>query len=235
MAKGARVATLDSLRRQFQEGDLKDLNLVIKADVGGTAEVLADTLTQLSTDKIRVRILRAGVGAISEDDVLLASASEALIIGFNVKTERSADTTAERQKVDIRLHSIIYELIDESPSRYARACSILSTKKPFKAMPKFARSSRSAKSALSPAAMWPMARFAAIVKSASNRDGDVIHTGKIEALKRFKNDASEVKNGLECGISIVNFNNIQSGDIIEAFAMERIAPQLAPPTVAATK
>ena len=108
MLKGARVATLDSLHQQFKEGDLKDLNLVIKADVGGTAEVLSDTLQQLSTDKIRVRILRAGVGAITEDDVLLASASEALIVGFNVKPEKSAEATAEQQKIAIRLHSIIY-------------------------------------------------------------------------------------------------------------------------------
>ena len=113
MAKGARVATLDSSTKQFKEGDLKDLNLIIKADVGGTAEVLSDTLQQLSTDKIRVRVLHAGVGAITETDVLLASASEALIIGFNVKPERNAQATAEQQKVDIRLHSIIYELIDE--------------------------------------------------------------------------------------------------------------------------
>ena len=113
MAKGARVATLDSLAKQFKEGDLKDLNLIIKADVGGTAEVLSDTLQQLSNDKVRVRVLHAGVGAITEDDVLLASASQAVIIGFNVKPERNAQAVAEQQKVDIRLHSIIYELIDE--------------------------------------------------------------------------------------------------------------------------
>ena len=101
------------LAKQFKEGDLKDLNLIIKADVGGTAEVLSDTLQQLSTDKVRVRVLRAGVGAITEDDVLLASASQAVIIGFNVKPERSAQAVAEQQKVDIRQHSIIYELIDE--------------------------------------------------------------------------------------------------------------------------
>src|SRR3954453_9242613 len=113
MAKGARVATLDSLHRQFKEGDLKDLNLIIKADVGGTAEVLSDTLQQLSNEKVRVRVLRAGVGAITEDDVLLASASEAMIIGFNVKPERNAQSTAEQQKVEIRQHNIICELIDD--------------------------------------------------------------------------------------------------------------------------
>ncbi|MBV8906526.1 MAG: translation initiation factor IF-2, partial [Acidobacteriia bacterium] len=103
MAKGARVASLASLNQQFKEGELKDLNLIIKADVGGTAEVLSDTLQQLSNEKVRVRVLRSGVGAITEDDVLLASASEAVIVGFNVRPERNAQATAEQQKVDIRL------------------------------------------------------------------------------------------------------------------------------------
>jgi translation initiation factor IF-2 len=227
MLKGARVATLDSLHQQFKEGDLKDLNLVIKADVGGTAEVLSDTLQQLSTDKIRVRILRAGVGAITEDDVLLASASEALIIGFNVKAEKSAEATADQQKIAIRLHSIIYELIDE-----VRLAMTGLLDPVFK------------ETILGHAEVREVFKISKIGTVAGcyvsdgvirrdsqvriKRDGDLIHTGKIEALKRFKNDASEVKNGVECGISIVNFNNINQGDIIEAFTMERIAPQLSP-------
>jgi translation initiation factor IF-2 len=227
MAKGARVATLDSLHRQFQEGDLKDLNLVIKADVGGTAEVLSDTLQQLSTDKIRVRILRAGVGAISEDDVLLASASEALIVGFNVKAEKSAESTAEQQKVAIRFHSIIYELMDDV--RLAMTGMLDPVYK---------------ETILGHAEVREIFKISKVGTVAGcyvsdgviRRDGQVrlkrgtelIHTGKIDALKRFKNDASEVKNGVECGISLVNFNNINAGDIIEAFTMERIAPQLPP-------
>ncbi len=227
MAKGARVATLDSLHQQFKEGDLKDLNLVIKADVGGTAEVLSDTLQQLSTDKVRVRILRAGVGAITEDDVLLASASEALIIGFNVKAEKSAEATADQQKIAIRLHSIIYELIDE-----VRLAMTGMLDPVFK------------ETILGHAEVREVFRISKVGTVAGcyvsdgvirrdsqvriKRDGDLLHTGKIEALKRFKNDASEVKNGVECGISIVNFNNVNVGDIIEAFTMERIAPQLAP-------
>jgi translation initiation factor IF-2 len=230
MAKGARVATLDSLHRQFKEGDLKDLNLVIKADVGGTAEVLSDTLQQLSTDKVRVRILRAGVGAISEDDVLLASASEALIIGFNVKVEKSAEATADQQKVAIRQHSIIYELIDEvrlamtgllDPVYKETLLGHAEVREVFK----ISKVGTVAGCYVSDGAI----RRDSQVRL--KRDGDLIHTGKIEALKRFKNDASEVKNGLECGISLVNFNDINVGDIIEAFSMERIAPQLAPVAV----
>jgi len=231
MAKGARVATLDSLHRQFQEGDLKDLNLVIKADVGGTAEVLSDTLQQLSTDKIRVRILRAGVGAITEDDVLLASASEALIIGFNVKAEKSAEATAEQQKIAIRLHSIIYELIDEvrlnmtgllDPVYKETLLGHAEVREIFK----ISKVGTVAGCYVSDGVI----RRDSQVRL--KRDGELIHTGKIDALKRFKNDASEVKNGVECGISLVNFNNIDVGDIIEAFTMERIAPQL-PPVAAA--
>jgi translation initiation factor IF-2 len=230
MAKGARVATLDSLHRQFKEGDLKDLNLVIKADVGGTAEVLSDTLQQLSTDKVRVRILRAGVGAISEDDVLLASASEALIIGFNVKVEKSAEATADQQKVAIRQHSIIYELIDEvrlamtgllDPVYKETILGHAEVREVFK----ISKVGTVAGCYVSDGAI----RRDSQVRL--KRDGDLIHTGKIEALKRFKNDASEVKNGLECGISLVNFNDINVGDIIEAFSMERIAPQLPPVAV----
>ncbi len=227
MLKGARVATLDSLHAQFKEGDLKDLNLVIKADVGGTAEVLSDTLTQLSTDKVRVRILRAGVGAISEDDVLLASASEALIIGFNVKTEKSAEATAEQQKIAIRQHSIIYELIDEvrlamtgllDPVYKETILGHAEVREVFK----ISKVGTVAGCYVSDGVI----RRDSQVRI--KRDGELLHTGKIEALKRFKNDASEVKNGVECGISIVNFNNINQGDIIEAFTMERIAPQLSP-------
>ena len=231
MAKGSRVATLDSLNRQFQEGDLKDLNLVIKADVGGTAEVLSDTLQQLSTDKIRVRILRSGVGAITEDDVLLASASDALIIGFNVKAERSAESTAEQQKIAIRLHNIIYELIDDvrlamtgllDPVYKETVLGHAEVREVFK----ISKVGTVAGCYVSDGVI----RRDAQVRI--KREGELIHTGKIEALKRFKNDASEVKSGFECGISIVNFNNINVGDIIEAFTMERIAPQLQPAVVA---
>jgi translation initiation factor IF-2 len=228
MAKGARVATLDSLHRQFKEGDLKDLNLIIKADVGGTAEVLSDTLQQLSNEKIRVRVLRAGVGAITEDDVLLASASEAMIVGFNVKPEAKVPAFAEQQRVDIRQHSIIYELIAEvqlamtgllEPVYKETVLGQAEVRETF-------RISKIGTVAGCYVATGAVRRDSQVrVK----RNGDVVHTGKIEALKRFKNDASEVKNGLECGISLVNFNNIQVGDILEAFSMERMAPELPQP------
>jgi translation initiation factor IF-2 len=227
MARGARVATLDSLSKQFKEGDLKDLNLIIKADVGGTAEVLSDTVQQISNDKVRVRVLRAGVGAITEDDVLLASASEALVIGFNVKPERNAISTAEQQKVDIRLHSIIYELIDDvqhamtgmlDPVYKETLLGHAEVREVFK----ISKVGTIAGCYVSDGSI----RRDSQVRI--TRDGEMIHSGKIESLKRFKNDASEVKNGLECGISIQNFNNIEIGDVIEAFSMERVAPEPLP-------
>jgi translation initiation factor IF-2 len=227
MAKGARVATLDSLHRQFKEGDLKDLNLIIKADVGGTAEVLSDTLQQLSNDKIRVRVLHAGVGAITETDVLLASASDAIIIGFNVRPERNAQATAEQQKVDIRLHSIIYELIDEVKLAMTGLLEPV-----FKETVQGHAEVRETFKISKVGTVAGCYVADGLIRRDSQlrvvRDGAVVHTGRIEALKRFKNDASEVKNGLECGISIANFNNVQVGDVLEAFTMERIAPELVP-------
>jgi translation initiation factor IF-2 len=225
MAKGARVATLDSLHRQFKEGDLKDLNLVIKADVGGTAEVLSDTLQQLSTEKIRVRVLRAGVGAITEDDVLLASASEAMIVGFNVKAERSAESTAEQQKVEIRLHSIIYELMDDVRAAMTGLLDPI-YKETIQGHAEVRETFKISKVGTVAGCYVSDGTIKRDSQVRLLRDGALVHTGKIDALKRFKNDASEVKNGVECGISMVNFNNIQVGDVIEAFAMERIAAQL---------
>ena len=225
MAKGARVATLASLNEQFREGELKDLNLIIKADVGGTAEVLSDTLQQLSNEKVRVRVLRAGVGAITEDDVLLGSASDALIIGFNVRPERNAQSTAEQQKVDIRLHSIIYELIDEVQQAMTGLLEpvykeTVQGHAEVREIFKISKVGTVAGCFVADGAIRRDSQIRVL------RDGETVHTGKIESLKRFKNDAAEVKNGLECGISLVNFNNVQVGDVLEAFSMERIAPQI---------
>ncbi|MBV8572899.1 MAG: translation initiation factor IF-2 [Acidobacteriaceae bacterium] len=228
MAKGARVATLASLTEQFREGQLKDLNLIIKADVGGTAEVLSDTLQQLSNEKVRVRVLRTGVGAITEDDVLLASASEALIIGFNVRADKNAQAMAEHQKVEIRLHSIIYELIDEvqramtgllEPVYKETILGHAEVRETFK----ISKVGTVAGCYVADGVIRRDTQLRVI------RDGEVVHTGRIEALKRFKNDASEVKNGLECGISLTNYNNVHIGDVLEAFTMERIAPELPAP------
>jgi len=190
--------------------------------------VLSDTLQQLSNEKVRVRVLRTGVGAITEDDVLLASASEAIIIGFNVRPERNAQATADQQKVDIRLHSIIYELIDEvqramtgllEPVFKETVLGHAEVRETFK----ISKIGTVAGCYVSDGAIRRDSQIRVL------RQGEVVHTGRIDALKRFKNDASEVKNGLECGISLVNFNNIHVADILEAFTMERIAAEMPAP------
>ncbi len=229
MAKGARVATLDSLHKQFKEGQLKDLNLIIKADVGGTAEVLSDSLQQLSNDKVRVRVLLTGVGAITESDVDLASASEGIVIGFNVKPERNAQARADHEKVEIRQHSIIYELIDEmklamtgllDPVYKETIQGHAEVRETFK----ITKIGTVAGCYVSDGAIRRDSQIRVL------RGRDVVHTGRIEALKRFKNDASEVKNGVECGISLAGFNNIEAGDVLEAFTMERVAVELPVPS-----
>jgi translation initiation factor IF-2 len=225
MAKGARVATLYSLHQQFKEGELKDLNVINKADVGGTAEVLSDNLQQLSNEKVRVRVLHAGVGAITESDVLLASASDALIIGFNVKPERNAQATAEQQKVDVRQHSIIYELIDEIKLAMTGLLEPV-YKETTQGHAEVRETFRISKIGTVAGCFVTDGLIRRDSQVRLLRNGDTVYTGKVEALKRFKNDASEVKNGLECGISLTNFNNIEAGDVIEAFTTERIAPQL---------
>ena len=219
MSRSARL-TLDQLHDQLKEGETKDLNIILKADVGGTAEVLADTLQKLSTDKIKIRVLRSAVGAITESDVLLATTSNAIIVGFNVRPERNAQVLAEQEKVDIRLHTIIYELVDEMKRAMAGLLEPV-----FKEVYKGRATVRE---------VFRISKVGTVAGCIVNdgvvtrnsevrllRDNVVIHTGKILSLKRFKNDASEVKAGFECGISIANYNDIKPGDVLEAFATER--------------
>ena len=219
MARSSRL-TLDELHDQLKEGEIKDLNIILKTDVGGTAEVLADTLQKLSNEKIKIRVLRSAVGAITESDVLLAATSEAIIIGFNVRPERNAQALADREKVEIRLHTIIYELVDEMK----RAMSGL-LEPVFKQVYKGRAQVREVFRISKVGAVAGCVVDDGVISRNSEirllRDNVVVHTGKILSLKRFKNDASEVKAGFECGISIANYNDIKPGDVIEAFSTER--------------
>ncbi len=225
LAKSAAKVGLEAFAERMREGETKDLNIIIKADVGGSAEVLADTLTKLSNEKVRIKVLHTGVGAITEYDVLLATASQAIIIGFNVRPERTAAVTAEREKIDIRLHTIIYELVDE----IKKAMSGLLD-------PVFKESYQGRADVREVFRITKVGSVAGchvsdgIITRASEvrllRDNVVIHTGKIDSLKRFKNDAAEVRQGFECGISIVNFQDIKPGDVIEAFITEKVAQEL---------
>jgi translation initiation factor IF-2 len=221
--KGGRL-TLESLQQQMSEGGIKELSIIIKADVQGSAEVLADTLTKLSDERVKIRIIHTGVGAINESDVLLATASNAIIIGFNVRPDRNAADVAERERVDIRQHSVIYNVTDEikkamagllEPTIKESRVGTAEVRQIFKA-PKVGtvagclvvdgRMTRSGES---------QARLL--------RDNVVVWQGRLASLRRFKDDVSEVKAGLECGISLERFNDVKVGDIIEVFSVERVA------------
>ncbi|MBI3478231.1 MAG: translation initiation factor IF-2, partial [Acidobacteria bacterium] len=223
LAKSSRVS-LEGLSEQLRTAGMKELNIILKGDVGGSIEVLSDLLGKLSNDKVRLKLLRAGVGAINEGDVLLASASNAIIIGFNVRPERKAAELAEQDKVDIRLHSIIYELQDE----IKRAMTGLlepTIKETYQGRAEVLETFRIPK-----VGMIAGCRVAdGIIRRDSQvrllRDDTVVFTGKVSSLRRFKDDASQVTNGMECGISIANFGDIKVGDVIEAFVTEKVAAE----------
>ena len=222
-AKGARL-TLESLQQQIAEGGMKELPIIIKADVQGSAEVLADTLTKLSDESVKIRIIHSGVGAINESDVLLAAASNAIIIGFNVRPDRNAADVAERDKVDIRQHSVIYNVTDEikkamagllEPTLKEVRIGSAEVRETFK-VPKFGTIA---------GCMVTEGRItrAGDTQARLLRDNVVVYEGKIGSLRRFKDDVSEVKAGFECGIGFDKYNDIKVGDVIEAFVVERVA------------
>jgi len=221
-ARGSRL-TLESLQEKIAEGGMKEMPIIVKSDVQGSAEVLADTLTKLSDDKVKIRIISSGVGAITESDVLLASASNAIIIGFNVRPDRNAAAVVEREEVDVRLHSVIYAVTDEikkamegllEPTFKEVRLGSAEVREVFK-VPKIG------------AIAGCMVTDGTISRKGDTRarllrDNVVVHEGKIAGLRRFKDDVSEVKSGFECGISFDKFNDIKVGDIIEVVSQEQV-------------
>jgi translation initiation factor IF-2 len=224
MAKSSRM-TLDKLHEQLKEGEVKELNIILKADVGGSAEVLSDTLQKQSNDKVRIRVLRSGVGAINEDDILLASASDAIVIGFNVRPERSATALADHESVDVRLYTIIYDVVDEIKKAMTGMLAPV-FKEVYRGRAIVREVFRISKVGTVAGCMVQDGVIPRDSQVRLLRDNVVVHTGKLESLKRFKNDASEVKQGFECGIGIANYNDIKVNDVIEAFATERVAAEL---------
>jgi translation initiation factor IF-2 len=222
-AKGGRL-TLESLKEQIAEGGVKELPLIVKADVQGSAEVLADTLTKLSDDKVKIRIIRSGVGAINESDVLLASASNAIIIGFNVRPDRNAQDMAEREEIDIRLHSVIYNVTEEMQK--SMAGMLEPTFKEVRiGTAEIREVFRVPKVGSIAGCMVLDGRITRAGETQARllRDNVVVFEGKIASLRRFKDDVSEVKSGFECGIGLQNYNDLKVGDTIEVFTMERVA------------
>jgi translation initiation factor IF-2 len=221
LAKSSRV-TLEGLASQIEQAGIKELPLILKADVTGSEEVLADSLQKMSTEKVRIRVIHSGVGAITESDVLLASASNAIIIGFNVRPERKVSDLAEQEEVEIRLHTIIYELQDEIRK------AMLGLLEPV-----FKENYLGRAEVLNIFHIPKVGTIAGCrvtdgilrrdAEARLVRDGVQVFKGKLTSLKRFKEDAREVTNGMECGVSISNYNDVKVGDTIEAFVTEKVA------------
>jgi translation initiation factor IF-2 len=233
LAKSSRVS-LEGLAEQIKQAGVKDLNIIVKGDVQGSVEVIAEDLAHMSTEKVRVRVLHSGVGAITESDVLLASASNAVIIGFNVRPDRNSAEVAARENVEIRLHSIIYELREEIEKamyglldpvfkeNYAGRAEILQVFKITKV-------GQIAGCRVTDGVIKRNAQARLL------RDGAEIWKGKISSLKRMKDDVSEVRDGVECGIDLAGWKDMRAGDIIETFTTEQLDANLGQNTAEAKR
>ena len=218
----AQKVTLDDLFSQIQDGSVKDLNIIVKADVQGSAEAVKQSLEKLSNDEVRVKVIHNSVGAITESDVMLASASNAIIVGFNVRPMPGVMQTAEQQSIDIRTYRVIYDAIEEIQSAMKGLLA-----------PKFKEvvlGHAEVRQLFSYSSVGTIAGCyvldGKITRNASVRivrDGIVVHEGAMDSLKRFKEDAKEVASGYECGITIEKFNDIKMGDVFEAYQMVEIA------------
>ena len=221
MASSSKIS-LDQLFSKIQEGRIKELPIILKADVAGSVEVLSQSLANLSNEKVKIQLLHAGVGAININDVLLASASGAIIVGFNVRPERQAAVEAEKAGVDVRLHTIIYNVTDEikaamegllDPTLKEVARGRAEVRNTFK-VPKFG------------IVAGCYVTEGSIGRNSNLRllrDNRVVYEGKVGSLRRFKDDVSEVKQGFECGIGLDKYQDVKVGDIIEAYQVEKVA------------
>ncbi|MGW6162360.1 translation initiation factor IF-2 [Bacillus altitudinis] len=213
--------SLDDLFEQIKQGDVKDINLIVKADVQGSAEALTAALQKIEVEGVKVKIIHTGVGAITESDIILASASNAIVIGFNVRPDGNAKSTAETENVDIRLHRIIYKVIDEieaamkgmlDPEYEEKVIGQVEVRQTFKV-------SKIGTIAGGYVTEGTITRDSGIRLI---RDGVVIFEGEVDVLKRFKDDVKEVSQGYECGITIKKYNDIREGDVMESFVMQEI-------------
>jgi len=224
LAQTSKVS-LDDFYAQMESGNLKELRMVLKADAQGSVEVLVETLEKLSTDKVQVKVIHSGVGAVTESDVLLASASAAIVVGFNIRPERAAQDLAKHEQVDLRLHTVIYDVAEEiqqamvgllDPTIREKDLGRVEVRDTFH-VPKFGTVAGSY-------VQDGVVRRDAQIRLL--RDNAVIYEGEIDSLRRFKEDVNEVKGGYECGISIANFNDIKIGDVIQVYTQEEVPSEL---------
>jgi translation initiation factor IF-2 len=221
MSKTARL-TLEHLHEQLAAGDVKELPLIIKADVQGSVEVLSDSLNKLSNEKVKVKVIRAGVGAITESDVLLASASNAVIIGFSVRPERKASELAALEKVDIRLHTIIYNVTDEIKKAMKGLLAVV-YKETQLGHAEVRDTFRIPKVGTVAGCHVVDGKVTREARVRLLRDNAVVHDGKVRSLRRFKEDVTEVRSPAECGLAIENFNDVKIGDVVESYITEKVA------------
>jgi len=224
LAASARV-TLEQLHAQLKAGAIRELPVILKADVGGSAEVVAEALQKIPSDKVKVKIIRSGVGAITESDVVLAMASNAVIIGFNVRPERKAAELAEQEKVDIRLHTIIYNVTDEVKKALTGLLEP-ATKEVHLGRAEVRQTFRISKVGAVAGCFVTDGILKRNADARLVRDGAVVHTGKISTLRRFKDEASEVRSGFECGVTMDNYSDLKPGDMIEAYIIEKVQQTL---------
>jgi translation initiation factor IF-2 len=223
--KSGRVS-LDQLFQRMQQGAAKELNLIVKADVQGSVEVLGETLRKLSTAEVKVNVLHTSVGAITTNDILLATASDAIVVGFNVRPERSASELAEKEGVDVRMYTVIYNLVDEIRSAMV---GLLDPKfqEVFQGRAEVRDTFKVPKVGTIAGCMVTEGIIPRTATVRLLRDNRVIYEGKIGSLRHFKNDVAEVRQGFECGIGIERFQDVKVGDVIEAFKTEQIQAALA--------
>jgi translation initiation factor IF-2 len=216
-----KAVTLDDLYAQIKEGNMKELNIIVKADVQGSAEAVKASLQKLSNDEVRVKVIHAGVGAISESDILLASTSGAIVVGFNVRPDTSAAASAARAKVDMRMYRVIYDCINEIEA----AMKGMLDPKFREAIIGHAEVRQTYKVSAIGTIAGCYVQDGHIDRNAQVRvlrDNIVIHEGVLGSLRRFKDDVKTVTTGYECGMSIEKYNDIKEGDIFECFVMEQI-------------
>jgi len=217
--------TLDDLHRRIQEGEVKELRMIIKGDVQGSIGPFRESLGRISTDAVRLKVIHASVGAITETDVMLASASNAVIVGFHVRPEPKAQKLAEQEGVEIRLYTVIYDAINEirqamegllEPKYVERSIGRVEVRQVF-TVPKVGAIAGS---------MVVDGKVCRDSQVRLIRDGKVVHKGRVGSLRRFKEDVREVQNGFECGVGLVNYNDIKVGDVLEVFELESVAQKL---------
>ncbi len=225
LAKESKITLETFLARRADSVEAEVLNLVVKADVQGSLEAITDALNKLSTEKVRINVIHGGTGAVSESDVLLASASGAVVVGFNVRPTNKAKELAEQEKVDIRFYDIIYKLVEEIKSAMAGMLAPVE-KEVFLGTAEVRETFSVPKVGLIAGCHVSDGKMARNARVRLLRDGVVVHTGKIGSLRRFKDDVREVAKGYECGIGLENYNDVKAGDVIEAFEVVEEAAQL---------